>query len=133
MPCFFATICLQVILSGGTCKIPRLQKLISETFSSAQVLSSIPPDEVLAYGAAIEASAVTGSYGATNGNAIATNGGSSGDKNASQKKKKVVDRKKDVMRTHLPVMVSALSVSVWAKVRKRIGLSVDPSVVDWLM
>lgn len=45
----------QVILAGGSCKIPKLQQLISNTFSSASVLYNICPDEVVAVGAALQA------------------------------------------------------------------------------
>lgn len=116
----------KVVLSGGTCKIPRLQQLVAETFPSAEVLASISPDEVLAYGAAIEARAVTNKYGNTNGapkaavNGVAATTASSKD-NKNDKKKKgragAVDRRKhDVMRSHQPALVSALSVPVWCKV-----------------
>ncbi|GFS64078.1 heat shock 70 kDa protein 14 [Nephila pilipes] len=48
-----------VILSGGCCKIPKLQQLISNTFSSASTLYSIVPDEVIAVGAAKQATLVS--------------------------------------------------------------------------
>ncbi|KAK4313888.1 hypothetical protein Pmani_014820 [Petrolisthes manimaculis] len=44
----------KVILTGGSAKIPRLQRMAAETFPQATVLRSIPPDEVLATGAAQE-------------------------------------------------------------------------------
>ncbi|XP_035227396.1 heat shock 70 kDa protein 14-like [Stegodyphus dumicola] len=49
----------KVILAGGSCKIPKLQQLISNTFYSANVLSSINPDEVIAVGAAKQATLVS--------------------------------------------------------------------------
>lgn len=48
-----------VILSGGCCKIPKLQQLISNTFSNASILYSIVPDEVIAVGAAKQATLVS--------------------------------------------------------------------------
>merc|ERR1712179_459304 len=48
----------KVVLTGGSSKIPRLQALATETFSGAEVLVRIPPDEASAYGAAAEAGIV---------------------------------------------------------------------------
>ncbi|KAG8200832.1 hypothetical protein JTE90_006411 [Oedothorax gibbosus] len=48
-----------VILSGGSCKIPKLQQLISNTFPTSTVLSSIVPDEVVAVGAAKQATLIS--------------------------------------------------------------------------
>lgn len=45
----------KVILTGGTCSIPRLQKLVSDFFPNSEILSSVPPSEVNAIGAAVEA------------------------------------------------------------------------------
>jgi molecular chaperone DnaK (HSP70) len=45
----------RVILSGGTARIPRLQKAVADIFPNAQMLSSISPDEVIALGAATQA------------------------------------------------------------------------------
>ena len=49
----------QLILCGGTSKIPKIQKAAAGVFDSAEVLSSVGPDEVNAYGAAIQAGMVT--------------------------------------------------------------------------
>jgi molecular chaperone DnaK (HSP70) len=48
----------QVILSGGTSKIPRLQKNIFALFPSAEYLTNLNTDEVTAVGAAYQASLV---------------------------------------------------------------------------
>ena len=45
-----------MILCGGTSKIPRLQKHIASLFPNGEVLASLSPDEVLALGAASQAS-----------------------------------------------------------------------------
>lgn len=45
----------KVILSGGTCSIPRLQNMVANIFPDAEILTSIPPSEVTAVGAANEA------------------------------------------------------------------------------
>ena len=43
-------------MCGGTSKIPRLQKQIGSLFPNGEILSSLSPDEVLALGAASQAS-----------------------------------------------------------------------------
>ncbi|XP_074644815.1 heat shock 70 kDa protein 14-like isoform X2 [Tubulanus polymorphus] len=50
----------KVILCGGSTKIPYLQQQIQNYFPHAEMLFSIPPDEVVAVGAAKEASILTG-------------------------------------------------------------------------
>ena len=45
----------QVVLAGGSCKIPRLQQMLREEFPSSEVLTSIAPDEVVVVGCAVEA------------------------------------------------------------------------------
>ncbi|GAB1598150.1 heat shock 70 kDa protein 14-like [Argonauta hians] len=46
----------KVILCGGGSKVPLVQKMVSDTFPNAGILNHIPPDEVIAIGAAKEAS-----------------------------------------------------------------------------
>ncbi len=46
----------KVVLCGGSTKVPLLQKQLKDFFPMADVLSSIAPDEVIAYGAAKQAS-----------------------------------------------------------------------------
>ncbi|XP_045102012.1 heat shock 70 kDa protein 14-like isoform X3 [Portunus trituberculatus] len=50
----------KVILSGGSAKIPRLQQLVGDAFPKADLLCSLPPDEVLAAGASMEAALLLG-------------------------------------------------------------------------
>ncbi|XP_066941433.1 heat shock 70 kDa protein 14-like isoform X4 [Macrobrachium rosenbergii] len=50
----------QVILTGGSAKIPRLQQLVRDAFPQAEFLCSLPPDEVLAAGASVEAAMLSG-------------------------------------------------------------------------
>lgn len=45
----------QVALCGGSARIPRLQQMIQELFPEVSLLSSSPPDEVIAVGAALQA------------------------------------------------------------------------------
>ncbi len=44
----------KVVLVGGTCKIPKLQQLLRDTFPNSEVLFTIPPDQVTAMGAAMQ-------------------------------------------------------------------------------
>lgn len=50
----------KVILTGGSAKIPRLQQLVRDAFPQAEFLCSLPPDEVLAAGASLEAALLLG-------------------------------------------------------------------------
>jgi len=52
----------KVILCGGTSKIPKLQRGISALFENAEILSAINPDEVIAMGAAKQASLLPEDY-----------------------------------------------------------------------
>ena len=61
----------QLILCGGTSKIPKIQKAAAGVFDSAEVLSSIGPDEVIAYGAAVQAGTVTEKRAYPGGNSVA--------------------------------------------------------------
>ncbi|KAF7647734.1 hypothetical protein LDENG_00167480 [Lucifuga dentata] len=45
----------KVVLCGGSARIPRLQQMMREMFTDVELLSSAPPDEVIAVGAALEA------------------------------------------------------------------------------
>lgn len=45
----------KVVLCGGSTKIPRLQNMIQDIFPNMDILSSTPPDEVIAVGAALQA------------------------------------------------------------------------------
>ncbi|XP_061570226.1 heat shock 70 kDa protein 14 [Cololabis saira] len=53
----------KVALCGGSARIPRLQQLIREMFPDVELLSSFPPDEVIAVGAAMEAGLLVGRDG----------------------------------------------------------------------
>ncbi|KAL6077229.1 hypothetical protein STEG23_037684 [Scotinomys teguina] len=50
----------KVVLCGGSSRIPRLQQLIRDLFPAVELLNSIPPDEVIPIGAAIEAGILVG-------------------------------------------------------------------------
>ena len=46
----------QVLLAGGSCKIPRLQQLFREEFPSSNLHTSPPPDVAIATGCALQTS-----------------------------------------------------------------------------
>jgi L1 cell adhesion molecule like protein len=49
-----------IVLIGGTTRIPKLQSLISNYFNGKELCKSINPDEAVAYGAAIQAAILSG-------------------------------------------------------------------------
>ncbi|TRZ04206.1 hypothetical protein DNTS_029859, partial [Danionella cerebrum] len=49
-----------VVLCGGSARIPKLQQMIRDLFSDVELLNSIPPDEVIPVGAAIQAGILVG-------------------------------------------------------------------------
>ena len=50
----------EIVLVGGSTRIPKIQKLLSEYFNGKKLSSSINPDEAVAYGAAVQASILSG-------------------------------------------------------------------------
>nr|XP_020653423.1 heat shock 70 kDa protein 14 isoform X1 [Pogona vitticeps] len=50
----------QVVLCGGSARMPKLQQLIKELFPMVELLNSVPPDEVIPIGAAMEAGILLG-------------------------------------------------------------------------
>ena len=50
----------EIVLVGGSSRIPRIQKLLSDFFNGKQLSRSINPDEAVAYGAAVQAAILTG-------------------------------------------------------------------------
>ena len=51
----------EVVLVGGSTRIPRIQQLLSEFFGGKELCKAINPDECVAYGAAVQAAILTGS------------------------------------------------------------------------
>ena len=51
----------EIVLVGGSTRIPKVQKLLSEFFNGKNLNKSINPDEAVAYGAAVQAAVLTGS------------------------------------------------------------------------
>ena len=50
----------EIVLVGGSTRIPKIQKLLSDFFNGKQLNKSVNPDEVVAAGAAIQASILSG-------------------------------------------------------------------------
>mmetsp|Transcript_54693 Transcript_54693/g.127944 ORF Transcript_54693/g.127944 Transcript_54693/m.127944 type:complete len:664 (-) Transcript_54693:39-2030(-) len=50
----------EVVMVGGSTRIPKVQQLISEYFNGKELCKSINPDEAVAYGAAVQAAIVSG-------------------------------------------------------------------------
>jgi len=49
-----------VVLVGGSTRIPKIQQMLSEFFNGKTVNKSINPDEAVAYGAAVQAAILSG-------------------------------------------------------------------------
>ncbi|XP_030370486.1 heat shock 70 kDa protein cognate 2 [Scaptodrosophila lebanonensis] len=49
-----------VVLVGGSTRIPKIQRLLQDFFGGKQLNLSINPDEAVAYGAAVQAAIITG-------------------------------------------------------------------------
>jgi len=49
-----------IVLVGGSTRIPKVQKLLSDFFNGKELNKSINPDEAVAYGAAVQAAILTG-------------------------------------------------------------------------
>merc|ERR1711881_37771 len=50
----------QVVLVGGSTRIPKIQKLLSDFFNGKELNKGLNPDEAVAYGAAVQAAILTG-------------------------------------------------------------------------
>ena len=50
----------EVVLVGGSTRIPRVQKIVSDFFGGKELNKSINPDEAVAYGAAVQAAILSG-------------------------------------------------------------------------
>ncbi|KAI8351519.1 hsp71-like protein [Blakeslea trispora] len=49
-----------IVLVGGSTRIPKVQKLVTDFFNGKEPCKSINPDEAVAYGAAVQAAILTG-------------------------------------------------------------------------
>ncbi|KAI9595467.1 70 kDa heat shock protein 3 [Syncephalis fuscata] len=50
----------EIVLVGGSTRIPKIQKMVSEYFNNKEPNKSINPDEAVAYGAAVQAAILSG-------------------------------------------------------------------------
>src|SRR6202012_592130 len=50
----------EVVLVGGSTRIPKVQKLLQDFFNGKELNKSINPDEAVAYGAAVQAAILSG-------------------------------------------------------------------------
>ena len=50
----------EIVLVGGSTRIPKVQELLSKFFNDKELNKSINPDEAVAYGAAVQAAVLTG-------------------------------------------------------------------------
>jgi len=50
----------EIVLVGGSTRIPKIQKLLQDFFNGKELNKSINPDEAVAYGAAVQAAILTG-------------------------------------------------------------------------
>merc|ERR1712038_2219972 len=50
----------EIVLVGGSTRIPKVQKILTEFFNGKELNKSINPDEAVAYGAAVQAAILTG-------------------------------------------------------------------------
>lgn len=53
----------EVVLVGGTTRIPKIQQMLSEYFNGKELCKSLNPDEAVAYGAAVQAAILSGHDG----------------------------------------------------------------------
>jgi len=50
----------EIVLVGGSTRIPKIQQMISDFFNGKQLNRTINPDEAVAYGAAVQAAVLDG-------------------------------------------------------------------------
>ncbi|KAM5550057.1 heat shock cognate 70 kDa protein [Rosa sericea] len=58
-----------VVLAGGSSRIPKVQELLQDVFNGKELCKGINPDEAIAYGAAVQAAVLNG-CGNQNGNRL---------------------------------------------------------------
>jgi heat shock protein 1/8 len=60
----------EIVLVGGSTRIPRIQKMITDYFNGKEPNKSINPDEAVAYGAAVQAAILSGDTSSKSTNEI---------------------------------------------------------------
>lgn len=63
----------EIVLVGGSTRIPKVQKLIKEFFNGKEPNRGVNPDEAVAYGAAVQAAVLSGVEMGPNGNIVLLN------------------------------------------------------------
>ena len=53
----------EIVLVGGSTRIPKVQEMIKDFFNGKEPCKNINPDEAVAYGAAVQASILSGTMG----------------------------------------------------------------------
>jgi len=59
-----------IVLVGGSTRIPKIQKLLQDFFNGKELNKSINPDEAVAYGASVQAAILTGGHSETIGDVL---------------------------------------------------------------
>ncbi|GBG67559.1 hypothetical protein CBR_g688 [Chara braunii] len=52
----------EVVLVGGSSRVPKIQQMLSDLFGGKELCKSVNPDEAVAYGAAVQAATLEGSF-----------------------------------------------------------------------
>ncbi|KAI5309079.1 70-kilodalton heat shock protein, partial [Ascosphaera atra] len=60
----------EIVLVGGSTRIPKIQRLVSDFFNGKEPNKSINPDEAVAYGAAVQAAILSGDQSSKSTNEI---------------------------------------------------------------
>src|SRR5512142_2910622 len=62
LPCLWVSkpLAVDIVLVGGSTRIPKVQKLLQDFFNGKELNKSINPDEAVAYGAAVQAAILHG-------------------------------------------------------------------------
>jgi L1 cell adhesion molecule like protein len=60
----------EIVLVGGSTRIPKIQKLLQDFFNGKELNKSINPDEAVAYGAAVQGAILTGDHHETVGDLL---------------------------------------------------------------
>lgn len=60
----------EIVLVGGSTRIPKIQKMVSDFFNGKEPNRSINPDEAVAYGAAVQAAILSGDTSSKSTNEI---------------------------------------------------------------
>jgi len=60
----------EIVLVGGSTRIPKIQKMVSDFFNGKEPNKTINPDEAVAYGAAVQAAILSGDTSSKSTNEI---------------------------------------------------------------